>query len=185
MEEKNLHRIFVAIDFPDNLIKEVARIQEILRNLKFTGKLTELENLHLTLKFLGEVDEEKLIIVREKLKEIRLNSFESGIDKIGTFSFRENPRIIWIKIAGKGIFELQKKIDTILSEIGFEKEQRFMSHMTIARIKYVKDKIRFKEYVNCIKLKKIKFKVDRFNLKESELREMGPVYSDLEIYELD
>ena len=183
MVEK-LHRVFIAIDFPSEIVKEVARIQEILRNLKFTGKMTELENLHLTLKFLGEINEEKLIIVREKLKEIKLKSFEVGIDKIGTFNIRGNPRIIWIKIAGKGIFELQKKIDLVLNKVDFNLEERFMSHATIARIKYVKDKIRFKEYVNCIKLKKIKFKVDRFKLKESELREMGPVYSLVESYQM-
>ena len=180
-----MHRVFVAIDFPSEVIEEVARIQEVLRNLKFTGKMTELENLHLTLKFIGEIDLEKLEEVKNKLKNIKFDIFDARLENIGTFSFRGNPRIVWIKVKGKGIFELQKKIDEMMSELGFKLEERFMGHMTIARIKYVKDKETFKKYAGEIGLKDIRFKVDKFNLKESELRMMGPIYTDLEIYKLD
>ena len=95
MEEKKEHRAFVAIDFPEEVIKEVARIQEILENIKFTGKMTELENLHVTLKFLGEINFWRLKRVREKLKELKFESFDAKLDKVGIFSFRGNPRIIW------------------------------------------------------------------------------------------
>ena len=133
--EKKLHRIFIAIDFPEEVVKEVARVQDVLGTRKFTGKMTELENLHLTLKFLGEIDDEKLGKIREKLKEIEFVEFEARLDRIGSFSFRGNPRIVWIRIGGKGIFGLQKRIDEKISEVGFKIEDRFMSHMTIARIK--------------------------------------------------
>ncbi len=182
MGEKKLHRVFVAVEFPDEVIKEVARVQEILRGRKFTGKMTELENLHLTLKFLGEIDSGKVEEVRRKLREIKFEEFEAKLERVGSFSFRGKPRIVWIKVGGKGVFELQKKVDERLAESGFKAEERFMSHMTIARIKYVKDKKGFIEYVNGIGLKEIRFKVKEFKLKESELREIGPVYRDLEVY---
>lgn len=182
MGEKKLHRVFIAIEFPDNVIREVARVQEVLRGRKFTGKMTELENLHLTLKFLGEIDGERVEEVRRKLREIKFEEFEAKLERVGSFSFRGRPRIVWIKVGGKGIFELQKKVDEKMRECGFGIEERFMSHMTIARIKYVKDKKGFVEYVNGIGLKEIKFKVNGSKLKESELREMGPVYRDVEIY---
>lgn len=182
--EKKLHRLFIAIDFPDNVVKEVARVQDVLGNWKFTGKMTELENLHLTLKFLGEIDGEKVERVKEKLKKIKQDSFDAKLLKIGSFNFRGMPRIIWIKIGGEGIYELQEKIDDAMDEIGFKKEERFMGHMTLARIKYVKDKEAFKEYIDNIKLKEIKFEIKEFKLKESELRRMGPVYKDVEIYSL-
>ena len=60
MGENNLTRAFIAIEFPDEVVKEIARVQELVSKIKFTGKLTELENLHLTLKFLGEISEEKV-----------------------------------------------------------------------------------------------------------------------------
>lgn len=181
--EKKLHRVFVAVDFPSEVIEEVARVQEVLRSgVKFTGKPTELENLHLTLKFLGEIDDEKLEKVREKLKDVRFESFDARLESVGTFSFRGNPRIVWIKIGGRGIFELQERVDSLLSEVGFAREQRFMSHMTIARVKYVKDKKGFVDYVGGIGLKSLRFRVGEFKLKESELRAIGPVYSDVEVY---
>ncbi len=181
--EKKLHRLFVAVDFPSEVIEEVARVQEVLRSgVKFTGKLTELENLHLTLKFLGEIDDEKLEKVREMLKEARFDGFDAKLESVGTFNFRGNPRIVWIKVSGKGIFELQSAVDLALSEIGFVAEKRFMSHMTIARVKYVKDKNGFVSYVDGIKLREVRFKIREFKLKESELKGIGPVYSDVEVY---
>jgi len=54
--ENKLIRAFIAIDFPDEVVKEIARVQEVLGKRQFTGKMTEPENLHLTLKFLGEID---------------------------------------------------------------------------------------------------------------------------------
>ncbi len=183
MAEK-LHRAFVCIDFPDEVIKEVARVQGLLENIKFIGKMTELENLHLTLKFLGEINDNKLREVKRRLLDIRLEKFESKLDGIGIFSYHGNPRIVWIKIGGRGIFELQKRIDESLMDL-FKPEERFMSHMTIARIKYNKDKIGFKRFIDGIKLKDIRFGVEVFKLKTSELMEMGPVYRDVEIYESD
>lgn len=182
VEENKMHRVFVAVEFPDEVIKEVARVQQLLGNLKFTGKMTELENLHLTLKFLGEIDERKMKEVGRKLREVRFDSFDAYLESVGSFGRRGDPRIIWIKIGGKGIFELQKKADEVLTECGFKKEERFMSHMTLARIKYTKDKKGFHEYVKNIGLKNVKFKFDRFKLKESELRESGPLYRDFEVY---
>ena len=181
-DNKKLHRVFIAIEFPDEVIKEVARMQEILGNWKFTGKMTELENVHLTLKFLGEIDSKKVAEVKKKLKEVRFEEFEARLEQVGSFVHGGNPDILWINIGGKGIFELQKKVDEALESVGFKKEKRFMSHMTIARVKYVKDKKGFLDYVKHLRLQDIRFKIKEFKLKESELRALGPIYRDLEVY---
>lgn len=175
-------RCFIAITFPEEVVKEVARIQEVLSKAKFTGKMTELENLHLTLKFLGEVSEEKINEVKEKLKEVSFNEFEVYLSHAGVFSFRKNPRIVWIKVNGKSLFDLQKKVDEKMSEIGFKKEERFMSHLTIARVKYAKDRKEFKNYAENLGVKRVKFKIQGFKLLRSELESTGPVYSEMEEY---
>lgn len=180
--EKKLIRVFIAIEFPDEVIKEVARIQGCLKNWKFTGKMTELENLHLTLKFLGEIDENKLEGVKVKLREINFEGFEAKLGKIGAFHYKGNPKIVWIKILGPSIYKLQKKIDAALEDIGFKNEERFMGHLTIARIKYVKDKKGFDNYLTGLKGKEIHFNVGQFLLKKSELKSLGPIYENLEIY---
>src|SRR3990167_3903155 len=152
-------RAFVCIEFPDEIIKEVARIQSLIEKQKFTGKLTELENLHLTLKFLGEISPEQL----EKVTSIKSPALEAKLLTLGTFSYKDQPKIIWLKIGGKSgaggrvegggeksnIYELQKQIDESLKET-FQKEERFMSHLTIARIKHTKSPDIFKEYLKNI-----------------------------------
>jgi 2'-5' RNA ligase len=197
--DSSLIRCFVAIDFPDEVVKEIARVQGVLGRKVFQGKMTEVENLHLTLKFLGEISEEKVLEVREKLREIEFKEFNGKLMGAGTFNIRGNPRIAWIKVGGsgnkgsqsrklsngkkvsdEGVFELQKKIDEKLSEIGFKKEERFMSHLTIARIKYVKDKKGFIEYVKGMGVKEIGFKINGFKLFKSELKPAGPVYEVIE-----
>ena len=175
MEEKV--RCFIAVDFPSEIIKEIARIQEVLSGIKFVGKLTELENLHLTLKFLGEIPKDKLELVKKSLREIKLEEFEANLDSIGTFSFKGKPKIVWIKIASKNLFELQKNIDSKLKDLSFPTEERFMSHLTIARIKYVKSPEGFKKYLDGLGVKNLKFTIKNFKLLKSDLKPLGPTYS--------
>lgn len=168
-------RTFISIDIPENIKKEIVKIQKQLS--EFKGKLTEFENLHLTLKFLGEVDENKLEEVKERLKRIKLKSFESEIKDTGMFS----DRIIWLGMSN--CEELQKQIDEKLSDL-FEVEKRFMGHLTIARVKDVKNKEKFLQEITKIKTPKMKFVADSFNLKESVLNPEKPVYKILESYNL-
>ena len=178
--EKDLTRTFIAIEVSDEVIKEVARVQEEVSKIKFTGKLTELENLHLTLKFLGEIDEKKIEEAKKRLKMVKFKEMELKLGVAGTFGFRGRPKIVWIKIEGQEIWDLQKKIDSALEGL-FEKED-FQSHVTVARLKYVKDSKGFMKHVKNIAVREIKFKVNEFKFKKSELRLLGPVYTDLEVY---
>ena len=182
--ESELTRSFICIEVPDEIVKEVARIQEVLAGWKFNGKMTELENLHLTLKFLGELDHTKLAEVEKRLATVAFSSFKVTLQEVGTFNVRGQPKIVWIKLGGKGIFELQKKIDNALQDL-FKSEERFMSHLTIARVRYVKDAVGFVKHIRSLKAKELSFETDRFYLKKSVLMSPGPVYSTLAHFNLD
>jgi len=178
---KEKFRTFISVEFPDEIIKEVARVQGVLEKKRFNGKLTELGKLHLTLKFLGEIDSERVKEVKKRLSGIEFEEMELRLGRVGTFSHRGNPRIVWVEVLGKGIFELQKKIDSVLADL-FRREDRFMGHLTIARVKFVNSPEDFVNYVDKISAKKLKFKVDGFKLKSSELKEAGPRHKTLETY---
>ena len=171
-------RTFICIEFPSEVIKEIIKLQSLIPKKKFTGKLTEPENLHLTLKFLGEIDENKLDNVKKTLSKIEFPSFQATLGKSGTFSYRGMPRIVWVKLFGK-IAELQKEIDRGLSPL-FPEENRFMSHLTIARIKYVRDKQAFAYFIKQLPVKPLKFPVTEFKLMSSELSQLGPSYKTME-----
>lgn len=172
-------RCFIAVDFPNEVKKEIKKIQDRLPD--FIGKKTEIDNLHLTLKFLGEIDENKLEEVKKRLNEIKLKSFETKIDSIGVFS-PSFIKIIWLHLINCN--ELQKQIDDKLSYL-FKKEKRFMSHLTISRVKKVKSKNEFLKNLNKIKINNEKFNVNNFKLQKSTITSEGPKYETIEEYGLE
>jgi len=176
-------RTFIALDLSREIKNEIKKIQQLIKRQNlFTGKFTDVENLHLTLKFLGEIDEEKIEEVKKELKEIQIDKFEGYIGEVGVFS-KSFIKIIWVKLGGKPVFELQKEIDEKLKDL-FSVEARFMSHITIARVKYPHNKKELLKYLESVKPSKLKMKVDRFYLMKSELRPEGPQYEVIEEYKL-
>ena len=173
-----LKRCFIALNLPKEVINEIKKIQKIIaeKNL-FNGKFTEPENLHLTLKFLGEINDDKIKKVIKRLNEIRFSEFDVELGDAGVFS-KKFIKIIWVELLGE-VFELQKIIDDVLKDL-FNKEERFMSHVTIARVKGVADKKALFEYLESVEPSQLKFHIDRFFLKESELLPEGPVYKVIE-----
>ena len=171
-------RTFIALDLPAEIIREIKKIQKELP--EFIGKKTESENLHLALKFLGDVSEEKVEQIKECLKKIKFQKFETEIGSIGVFS-KKVIRIVWLHLTNCDA--LQKEIDDSLKGL-FKPEERFMSHLTISRVKNVENKKEFLEKLKKIKIPKINFMVENFKLKSSTLKSEGPVYEDIEMYNL-
>ncbi len=173
-------RCFVSINLGREAILEIKKIQKFVKK-DFVGKLTETKNLHLTLKFLGEIDENRVLEVRESLKKIKFKEFEAKFGKVGIFN-ENSIRIIWIELLGNIIY-LQKEVDLALSDL-FKKEKYFMSHITIARVKKVYDKNRLIRKINSLKTNS-SFSVKKFYLMESKLSPEGPIYSVIEEYKPD
>jgi len=171
-------RCFIGIDLSSPAIKEIKRLQNIIEP-HFTGKVTEGKNLHLTLKFLGEINNVTLKKVKKKLFLIKSQPLELYLDKLGVFS-KKFVKIVWVKVSN---VSLQKLIDNSLADI-FEKEWRFMGHITIARVKNLKNKSFFLELINKTNVNKIVFMVKEFYLKESILRKEGPVYKFISTYKV-
>lgn len=172
-------RTFVAVELPEDVKKNIIRIQKQLPS--FDGKLTEPENLHLTLKFLGDIDDKILVQVKKRLKKIKFSRFKAKIDFIDVFS-PDYIKIIWLHV--ESCAELHKAVDSALSDL-FPSEKRFMSHLTIARVKHIEDREEFLDKVQTIKILETKFDIEKFYLKKSTLEKPQPKYETLESYDLD
>ncbi len=171
-------RVFISIELPEKAKQEIVRIQNEIEKLGLIkGKFIEKENLHLTLKFLGEIDDKKLEKIKEKLNELKFSKFKVRFDKLGVFS-EKFVRIVWISLKGDELFELQKDVDEVLKDF-FGKEQRFMAHVTIVRPKFVKNREKFIEELGKIDFEKVEFEVDKIFLKKSELFKEGAKYFEL------
>jgi len=177
--KKEKIRVFIGFFLPDEIKKEVSKIQRSIPIFK--GKLVEEKNLHLTLKFLGEISQEELEEIRNILKRIHFRKIECSIDKLGFFS-EKFLRIIWLHI--KNSEDLQKEVDESLKDL-FNSENHFMSHLTIARIKSIKNKKEFINKIKEIKLEEINFFIEEISLVKSELKRDGPEYEILDKYILN
>lgn len=132
-------RLFLAIDLPDSIRQSLLQLISTGRNLPGIRWLPS-EGLHMTLKFLGEVQPETLPQIREKLAPVvsvgtsMIFSLSSG----GVFPGEKKPRVFWAGVRGEidSLGALVKQMDTVLSELGFVAEERaFHPHVTIGRSK--------------------------------------------------
>ena len=171
-------RCFISIDLPIVAIKEIQKIQKKLEP-NFTGRLTSSENLHLTLKFLGEIEEDAINDVKKRLSSITHPPFELTLKDVGVFS-QKFIKIIWVKVSD---VPLQPLVDNCLKDI-FKLENRFMGHITIARVRSLADKKSFLQLINATTVNEVSFMVKDFYLKESILTPDGPIYKDIVRYKL-
>jgi len=148
-------RCFIGIDLPVEATKEIERLQRIIKP-HFVGKITSSENLHLTLKFLGEIENGTLNEIKKRLSSIKYHPLELTLEGIGVFS-QEIIKIVWVKVS---TVPLQQLIDNCLNGI-FKPEHEFMGHVTIARVKKLKDKDKFLKLINSTNINMITFIVER------------------------
>ena len=173
-----MKRVFISIELPEYIKKEILKIQKEIDKLGLIkGKYTDPESLHLTLKFLGEISDIEINAVKEHLQNIKFEPFYLEISSLDVFS-EEFIKIVWLGVTQGRIFDLQKNVDFALESL-FQKENRFMGHITIARPKKVEQKEMFLDELRKIKFNKLKFMVDKFNLMESILTSDGAVYKTL------
>jgi len=178
-------RCFIAIDLPDEVKKQLGEIQNKIPSDDVKMILVDSQILHLTVKFFGEVDESKVDEIKELLKKIKLSKFKAKISEIGIFS-PSFIRVVWAGLEPKQRFlEIKARIDADLEKIGFTKDNNFESHVTLARIKTLKDKKTFIQGIEKIKFPEIDFTVDNIKLKKSILTPNGPVYEDILINEMN
>ncbi len=175
-------RAFVAIGLNEEIRQKLISVQG---SLPAAGlKLVEPENIHLTLKFLGEVPEEKIVDVTKNLESAvsGVQKFNTRIKGIGVFQSLRNMRVIWAGVdeGREKIIEIQRKIDSSLKNLGFVLDDSFHPHATIARVKFVKDKVNLVESIKERTNEDFGLvEVSGIELKQSKLTPQGPIYSTL------
>jgi len=183
-----LIRTFIAVDFDNPEI--VSRAQEVQRRLMESGavmKPVEPQNLHTTLWFFGELDRGRLQLVLDNAREVEFKAFKVSVKGVGYFPGGRRVNVIWLGIddpAG-GLNSIVEQLKNRLTRLGFKYDERgFTPHLTIGRVKRVKDRMRLLRELD--RLKDTVFGeqvVDKFKVKKSTLTQRGPIYSDLLVVE--
>lgn len=184
-----MKRIFVAIKIhpSENLISLIYQFKNALRNESINW--VEPQNIHITLKFLGETEDFRISEIVDQLKLVasRHKAFYFNIKGTGVFGSSYNPRVIWFGISeSTELKNLSAVVLNSMETIGWEKDrQNFVPHITAGRIKFLSNKLKLKEVVEKNKNLLIHEElVDEFYLYESILKPQGPVYNILETFNL-
>ena len=171
-------RLFIAIDIPESAQEKIESAKEKLKGddagLRFT------KEGHMTLKFLGDVSEARIEYVKKLLSDIKLKEFEIRLDgKLGVFPSREYIQVVWAGFEQSDeLVKLKKDIDHALEEY-FKKDKDFVAHVTLARVRFVRDKKGFLERIDNIKVPDVSFKVSELKLYRSILKSEGPEYNEI------
>jgi len=176
-------RLFVAIEMPEQVQQEIETIQRHLRAQSlFYGKFIRPDQVHLTLKFIGEVADKNIHNIEQSLKSVTFKKIVCQLGSLDVFERRGFINIIFINLFCTELAQLAHDIEQALVEWVEPEKRDFVSHMTIARVKKVVDKEELLKTVGSFEVPSMTFDVDSFVLMESELTPEGPVYQGIQRY---
>lgn len=178
-------RAFIAIELPEEIRSALAALQEKLKASGADVKWVEPQNIHLTLKFLGDIDDELREKIGAALCEVAASNqpFQAAVGLCGAFPNMDYPRVIWVGIS-EGDTQTKKiarELEDKLSKLGIAKEERaFACHITIGRVRSPSGKKNLTRALadqaqNLAKLKPL-FNISKLTLFKSTLSSKGPVY---------
>ncbi len=167
-------RLFVSCEVSEEISNYIHELSKRLPD----AKLVVPKNIDLTIKFLGDVQDNKLEEIKQKLSEIKFKSFKAMLNGVGVFT-EDFIRVVWVGLSPSEQFEeLHVLTDAALKGL-FPEEKRFQAHVTIARIKYVSDKNKFLEEIKKIKVEPLTFEVNKLVLVRSQLSPNGATHESL------
>ncbi len=181
-------RTFIAIEIPKIVKEIIEQFENQLKSEKAKITWVKPDNVHITLKFLGEVEESKIPEIHNTLKICvsKQKPFDIEVAGSGVFPNFTRPRVLWVGLK-KGTEELKniaQSIDNELEKFGFKKEERdFKPHLTIGRVKFIHNPQEFLQKMNSEEFKGEMFTAREILIMKSDLKPTGAIYTKLHIIE--
>lgn len=186
-------RVFIAIDIEKKVLESISRLQQQLQRKAGINdkavKWVEPQNMHLTLKFLGEIKDSELVETCKITEQVtqKHSRFDLELEKVGYFG-GASARVLWVgtEQGSEQLVKLATELDEQLSTIGFAKETRaFTGHLTLCRIKDFKAGVELAKLVDGLgPFKAGESEVEAVAVYQSELSKAGPTYTALGKYRL-
>ena len=182
-------RLFVAAELPEAVRRRLGEAQDRLRHAAIRARWVRPEGIHLTLRFLGEVSQERVAEIDAALRPIAAGHAPCSLEArgIGTFPDRGRPLVIWVGLEGaiERIEALARSLNRALEPLGFARETRpFRAHLTLGRFREA-PRGDWRAALQCFVQESFgRFVADRFILYESRLRSDGAVYRELARFDL-
>jgi len=183
-------RLFIAIELPPEVKQGIAKVQEQLRSAGATANWTRPEGIHLTLKFLGEVEGSRADEIMKALASVAgvHGKMSLAVEGAGAFPNVKDPRVLWLGVTGniEKLGSLHGAVEDLMVPLGFGREERkFNPHLTLARIKFPKPRDNWQRKIESLGDVKLGgFEADHISLMKSELKREGAVYTEIGRVEL-
>jgi len=179
-------RTFIALEFSQEARDELVRVEGLLKEADANVKWVDPAIVHLTLKFLGNVAEDKIDSISGRLDEIasRTSPFDLSLDGIGVFPKWDYVKVLWVGIAGGSdqVKKLAESVDAAMSEEGFKTEERdFSPHITIGRVRTAKRKEKLREIASNVRVEPVTSHITGIVLFKSELSPKGAIHTPLSV----
>jgi 2'-5' RNA ligase len=128
-------RVFIALDIPEEICARMTEYMERARKLATDARWARVEGLHVTLKFIGEVNDARVQEMKAALNGIKAESFVVNFTGVGFFPNAKGARVFWIGVnGGDALSTLACSVDAALERIGFAREEKpYHPHLTLAR----------------------------------------------------
>lgn len=182
-------RTFIAVDLPQQVKMEIDKMTAGFRQLNANIRWVKAANLHLTLRFLGDIPEESVPALADSIKDGTegFGRFDLSLSGLGAFPNLRRPRVIWIG-SGSGTDRLKNlaaKVEQATIESGFGKgDKPFSSHLTIGRVKFPKGLDQLLTQIEKTGYESQLFGVNEVSIFKSDLSPAGPKYTRLEVISL-
>jgi 2'-5' RNA ligase len=176
-------RTFIAIEIPAAVRKRISEVQNEFQKENERISWTKPENIHVTLKFLGDVEENKIDAIASVVQKTAKNiqSFNVKVKNLGAFPNLRRARVLWVGLenATAELTQIAEGMETGLSQLGFpEEERKFSPHLTIGRVKSALS-TRFVEKFQNYAFEGGEFQVEEIVVMKSDLRPSGAIYTPL------
>lgn len=178
-----MYRLFVAIDLPEEVKEAVANIRGDLPGARWVPR----EQIHLTLRFIGDADETLFQVIRKRLAEVKARHFPLALEGIGYFPPGPTPRVLWVGMtASAPLLDLQQQVEQAVQTAGMIPERRrFSPHITIARLRETPAKTVQAFEVQHSRFRTESFTVGNFYLYSSVIGNQGAVHTREAVYPLE
>ncbi len=182
-------RAFVAIDLPPEVLQCLDDVSQQLRHElgEASVRWVPVENIHLTLKFLGDVSESNIDMLTDFLQSIVSNvkQFEISVGGLGAYPKPHRPRVIWVGVeAPPELMIAQRSVESEISRLGYARERRpFNPHLTIGRVSRHSTNQDIRNIADVIKTQTVGYlgsaRVMAFHIYRSDLKSSGAIYTKM------
>lgn len=174
-------RTFIAVEVPPALRHKLAQVQDRLKQSGARVRWVPPENIHLTLKFMGSVDEELIDDIIAVMREavLALGAWTAEVKGVGSFPSKRRPRVVWVAVADEDgkLDDIHRKLEEGLRRLGVQEEsRRYHPHLTLGRVK--SDTLGLVQAIDSLKEAQVGLlPVESLTLFRSDLRPEGALYT--------